>query len=79
MNITNSSTPISPCEKNYGPEFGTLRHVGLTKREHFAGLALQGIMANEFFDLRVVRDKPAKSIAMRALELADALLNEIEE
>ena len=38
MPNTNPETYPTPCPINYGH--------GLTKREHFAGLAMQGILAN---------------------------------
>lgn len=43
---------------------------GLSKREYFAGLALQGLCANEFRGT-------VSAFASRAVELADALLTEL--
>ena len=78
MNITNSDTPTSPCEKNYGPEFGALRHTGLTKREHFAGLAMQGILSSEYVSSFCKEDTvcPA-AVSKAAVNYADALLMEL--
>ena len=50
------------------------QYLGLTKREHFAGLALQGIKANEFESARSHTD-----ISIYAVSLADALLEELEK
>jgi len=49
--------------------------MGLTKREHFAAMAMQGIMANEF----LIRDKCSKGIAIKAVYIADALLKELSK
>jgi methyl coenzyme M reductase beta subunit len=54
---------------------------GLTKREYFAGLAMQGILANE-----IVRDilsgnngmQVPDLIAKYSVQYADALLNQLE-
>ena len=48
---------------------------GLTKREHFAAMAMQGILSNQ----RLQSDKPAKGVAICALHHADALLEELEK
>ena len=36
--------PVNPIDIKYGRE--TMQFVGCTKREYFAGLAMQGIMAS---------------------------------
>jgi len=46
---------------------------GLTKREYFAALALQGFMANPH-----VKDD-AEAFAKRSVRMADALLKELGE
>jgi hypothetical protein len=48
--------------------------MGLTKREYFAGLAMQGIMAS---DSPLRRDR--HDVAKRAIEVADELLKKLEE
>jgi len=45
-------------------------HMGLTKREYFAGLAMQGMIANPTYF------NPA-TLAFRSVEYADALLEEL--
>ena len=45
--------------------------MGLTKREHFAGLAMQGLIAAD--------NKGAHRIAHDAVNLADALLAELDK
>lgn len=42
---------------------------GLTKREYFAAMALQGILANDFF-----QDSEPKLLSKKAVEAADYLI-----
>jgi hypothetical protein len=49
--------------------------VGLTKREYFAGLAMQGWIACQSENFR----GEANSVASKAVEYADALLAELEK
>ena len=46
--------------------------IGLTKREQFAGMAMQGLLAKD-------DDRQANNVARQAVENADALLIELEE
>ncbi len=55
---------LSPTETNYGPWSTD----GLTKREHFAALALQGLLANP--DTPVI----PVDVANNAIRYADALI-----
>jgi hypothetical protein len=48
---------------------------GLTKREYFAGLALQGICVQKY----VQRDDDRECIAKLSVKIADALLAELEK
>lgn len=51
---------------------------GLTKREYFAAMAMQGILANE--QLRYSLCRPGRSgIQIYALQQADALLQELDQ
>ena len=52
------------------------QEVGLTKREYFAAVALEGLLAQETEDWRF--DKPEQA-AKRAVTYADALLAALEE
>ena len=67
MNKDESAFPILETE------VGIMLHPGLTKREYFAGLAMQGFMAkderNRFHSERVAKE---------AVAHADALLKELE-
>ena len=57
--------------KEYCPE-----NAGLTKREHFAGLAMQGILSNGHY--QAPRANKLTGMAIDALAAADALLAQIE-
>jgi hypothetical protein len=63
-----ASEPAFPIQTN-----STTISVGLTKREYFAGLALQGLLVN------ISEDEPTLIIAKRAALYADALIAELEK
>ena len=48
-------------------------YMGLTKREHFAGSAMQGLIAQSY------GPRTVKEIAFESLAMADALLKELEQ
>lgn len=50
---------------------------GLTKREWFAGMALQGLSSLTFSNL--VKNINSQDAAKKAVELADALINELSK
>jgi hypothetical protein len=50
---------------------------GLTKREYYAGLAMQGMLANPLIDKMTRRDK--NRIVEVAIEHADELLNQLNQ
>lgn len=52
--------------------------MGLTKREHFAGLALQGLLAGVWADPHVDTFEP-KNAADLAVEYADALIERLAQ
>lgn len=52
----------------------SVTYLGLTKREYFAGLALQGMMANQH-----LTSTENDTIARWSVEIADALLAELEK
>lgn len=51
---------------------GGVYHHGLTKREYFAAVAVQGLLANPGFN-----DKTAQQIATWSVEQSDMLLEEL--
>ena len=76
--MNNANMPAAPVivSTTLWPEQSTLTSVGttgLTKREHFAGLAMQGVMANE-------EEYPKWSdLARASVAAADALLKALEQ
>jgi hypothetical protein len=71
LSNNNGSEPITPIE-NYDVNY--IGQIGLTKLEHFAGLAMQGYIAadTEF-------DNDSKATASWAVENSKALLKELEK
>jgi len=70
--MSNGDTPASPVK----PEVingRTQVYLGLTKREHFAAMAMQGLLATPQF----LQDTPSLSAA--SVEIADALLKALEQ
>ena len=63
------------CPDNGTEYFTTWQgQVGLTKREYFAGLAMQGIVTKEKFN-----DLDVTDIAYVAVKMADDLLKELDK
>ena len=84
--MKNSDMPAMPSVQTTEQyEYNGIQYVqskdyfeGLTKREHFAGLVMQGMLANKL----IIDEVPQNSmewIAEKAVCLADALLAEIEK
>ena len=67
--MINANRPVTPIEREIIDTSGDF--IGLTKREHFAGLAMQGILADS------QTDEGSESIARAAVRIADALLKEL--
>jgi len=64
----NDFRPATPKEINEGIYLSQLS--GLTKREHFAGLAMQGLMIHKATQI-------TEDIVMMAVRTADALIEEL--
>lgn len=79
--MNNANSPASPVQKQYGKHGGLMNindesGPGLTKREHFAGLAMQGLLS------AVPLDDPMPNhgaVASISVEYANALLSALEE
>tara|TARA_R110000772_G_scaffold227268_1_gene337988 strand:- start:41 stop:283 length:243 start_codon:yes stop_codon:yes gene_type:complete len=70
MPNTNPETYPTPCAINYG--------YGLTKREHFAGLAMQGLLANQLI-VDGIAQNDMQWIVEKVVSLTDALLAELDK
>ena len=75
--INNSDMPAMPVMDEV-QEHG--QHYGLTKREHFAGLVMQGLVSGVNSSVKYGESHGWKDedFAKEAVELADALLAELE-
>jgi hypothetical protein len=79
--MNNADMPIAPITDNEGSVIGAsyafdwpdkMACIGLTKREHFAGLALQGILCGD-------PTERFETAAEYAVKHADALLAELDK
>ena len=72
----NPNEPAMPIEWELAKSVGLCRtqSLGLSKREHFAGMALQGVCARA-----VGQSAGSDILAICAVQLADALLKELEK
>ena len=78
--MKNADKPIHPSsiKESYdlmGHEmFRTVNNKGLTKREYFAGLFLQGLLSNSYFPtVATIEEFPQKAIS-----IADSFLKQLE-
>lgn len=70
--MKNGNQPIYPSQ-NWAQK-------GLTKREYFAAMAMQGLIANSRLDAeKAVSIGTANTIAWDAVKCADALLSELDK
>ena len=81
--MENSKQPISPIKELQEPSNVTRSgyihndYLGLTKREHFAGLAMQGVLSHKH--QQTPTPNQAGDIAMYAIQIADELLKQLDE
>lgn len=76
--MKNSEQPIHPIseqEKDRLDDYPGISFKGLTKREYFAGLAMQGLLSNPYPD--IVGLNP-DIITSTAIDLADKLLKQLD-
>lgn len=74
--MSKANEPAYPNELAAPTNDGYLSTCGLTKREYFAGLAMQGMLSGEY---REATPDQAKWVSKNAVEQADALLAELEK
>ena len=81
--MNNSDMPAMPSRKDILDEDGSfpcgstplyIEHQGLTKREHFAGLAMQGLITLKGSDCQ-----DSDITAKQCVRMADALLKELDK
>lgn len=70
--MSNRDEPAFPMVEQRGEEG---QRYGLTKREYFAGLAMQGLCADPSYRVLI---SSAEHAAQNAVAIADAILAELE-
>jgi len=81
--MSNADKPINPCTIKGRQGFGNQPTIpnrevyGLTKREYFAGLAMQGMIQNMHIKLNLSKTE-ADIIASQSIQFADELLKQLE-
>ena len=76
--MKNGDKPINPV-LTQSPSLQNDTSLGLTKREHYAGLALQGIIAGRKDELYKIKDETIKIYVELSIKSADELLKQLEE
>lgn len=81
MKAINDGGPAFPVSLG-GPEghqdsMGTWQHPGMSKRDHFAARAMQGMLSGHISHYGHDNHWPWKSLASEAVDMADALVAEI--
>lgn len=74
---TNPNDPLTPLNWTARPDGVpelTTNNTGLTKREYFAAMAMQGLLANHS-----LTNADDETIAMTALDAADVLINALNK
>ena len=81
--MKNADKPINPIvqEENIGQGGKILMctEYGLTKREHYAGLAMQGLISSCDWNFTTFNKVLIKATSKNAIDLADELLKQLEE
>ena len=76
--MKNADKPINPV-LTQSRSLQNDTSLGLTKREHYAGLALQGIIAGRKDELYKIKDETIKIYVELSIKSADELLQQLEE
>lgn len=80
----NGTKPAYPVDGTYASEAISYDKIGLTKREYFAGLAMQAILSNRELHLAIIADQNIDGtthencVAFHAVKEADQLLKQLE-
>lgn len=81
METINGARPINPIITENAKSELICEEIGLTKREYFAGLAMQGLLSNSYSNgfSQPLSEYDSKSIAKFSIEYADELLKQLEK
>ena len=78
--MENADRPVTGCGNFFLSELNeTQTNNGLTKREHFAGLAMQGLLTNPNIVNRGGTMKDSELVQRMAVSYADNLLKELDK
>ena len=79
--MENKNKPITPTKetKYYDSEKYYEEHLGLTKREYFAGLAMQGLISSCDWNVTRFNNDVVIATCENALKLADEILKQLEK
>lgn len=81
--IENGNLPIHPMEMQFkdGSVKKTFTNFGLTKREYFAAMAMQGLLANNIYHNPLEKQQmiSVPALAKAATSYADAILSELSK
>jgi len=70
--MENKKQPIHPIQTRDNSQI-----IGLTKREYFAGLAMQGLLANSQTSLYKIGYSP-ENVSRASIQMADELLKQLD-
>ena len=75
--MKNADKPINPV-LTQSPSLQNETSLGLTKREYFAGLAMQGLISSCDWNVTIFNKDLIEATSKNAIELADELLKQLE-
>ena len=75
--MKNADKPINPV-LTQSPSLQNDTSLGLTKREYFAGLAMQGLISSCDWNFTTFNKDLIEATSKNAIELADELLKQLE-
>ena len=75
--MKNADKPINPV-LTQSPSLQNETSLGLTKREYFAGLAMQGLISSCDWNFTTFNKDLIEATSKNAIDLADELLKQLE-
>ena len=76
--MKNADKPINPV-LTQSPSLQNDTSLELTKREYFAGLAMQGLISSCDWNITIFNERLTEATSENAIKLADELLKQLEE
>jgi hypothetical protein len=82
--MTKANEAITPlikdvCEGDYNSKYFDYNNNGLTKREYFAAMAMQGLLSNPTIITGTQKTISVPALAESSTHYADALINELNK